>query len=386
TLFIKTLNGRKLLFDMKGLGFEQYTGSIPKNARRLRRRLTDSFGNIWASSNSGIELTVNPTAGYSYVVNPDYPYARAMYEDSDGRIWIAWCGEPGRTDNPGEVIIYDASGKPIVTQMRGYGVYSIMEDVKKNIWLGTRDKGLIILTPGGNGQYRQIHYQARDDAGCLSHDAIFDIVSDSDGRVWLATLGGGLNVVDRGYDIANISFSVPAGFPAAEYPRVRSVLECGGKLYVGTDTGMLCSQEKVSDTNITFVAVKSGASHPAEEIIHLTDWTPHVFLVSSFGKGIYGYDCDKETFFIVAADSIADKQPVFAAVPVGNDSLWVTTQTGILLYDLTKHNTFITPMGGRLKMLETKPLRDSRGQLWFASTTGVVHINDSLMAETNQYS
>ncbi|MDE6394990.1 MAG: hypothetical protein K2K77_06585, partial [Duncaniella sp.] len=40
TLFIKTLNGRKLLFDMKGLGFEQYTGSIPKNARRLRRRLT----------------------------------------------------------------------------------------------------------------------------------------------------------------------------------------------------------------------------------------------------------------------------------------------------------------------------------------------------------
>lgn len=380
TLIIKTRNGHKLVFDMLELRFDGYTDSIPRYARRLRRRLTDRFGNTWASAQEGMTLTANPHSDFSYVVNADYPFARAIYEDSEGRIWVSWCREPGRNNTAGEVIIYDVEGHTLSVPLNDYAVYSIMEDDMKNIWLGTRDKGLIILTRNGDGRYRPIHYQTDDKSGSLSHNAIFDIVRDSHGRVWIATLGGGLNMVERGYDIARLSFSVPAGFPTEEYPRVRSVLEHAEILYVGTDTGMLRSRGVLSDANLTFVPVKSGASRPAEEIIHLTDWTSDAFLVSSFGKGIYGYDSGKDIFFPVAADSIAGRQPVFAAVPVGQDNLWVTTQTGILLYDLKKYNTYITPLGIKLKMLETQPLRDRHGQLWFATADGVVRVNDSLVA------
>ncbi|MGB5893505.1 MAG: two-component regulator propeller domain-containing protein, partial [Ignavibacteriaceae bacterium] len=78
-------------------------------------------------------------------------------------------------------------------------VYSILEDKSGNLWIGTLDGGLNRLLPGsinGNKKSSPIFQHYRhiiDDHTSLSADRVFSIYEDSRGTVWIGTWGGGLN-------------------------------------------------------------------------------------------------------------------------------------------------------------------------------------------------
>lgn len=375
SLIIKTLNGKVLSFDLKTCIFDIYDGTIKKRGMRLRRKYTDRDGNLWSTTSSGIEFIPNSPHNYSIINNQSYPYARAIYEDSQGHIWVGWCGETQKGSADGEVVIYDLNGNIIKTIIKGEAIYSIFEDDKHNIWLGTRDNGLIILKLRKQGKYEQLNYNADHKPGSLSNNFIYNIIQDAHGRIWIATLGGGLNVVENGYNVSSLSFSIPKGYPIDEHPRTRSLLVNGHCLLVGTDTGLLTADLTPPTANMIFKPVRYRGQHPAEEIIHLTEKDDKTVLISSFGKGIYQYEYKSCKTSPLVADDIADKQPVFAALPDDKDRLWVTTRSGIRLYTLVDgRNTFITPINRQLISLETKPLRDSKGQCWFAASDGLFHV------------
>lgn len=375
SLIIKTLNGKVLSFDLRTCVFDVYNGTIGQGGVRLRRKYTDRDGNLWSTTSSGIEFIPNLPNNYYIISNSSYPYARVIYEDSQGHIWVGWCGETRKGSVSGEVIVYDLNGNLIKTIIKGKAVYSIFEDDKHNMWLGTRDNGLIILKHGKQGKYEQLSYHADHKHRSLSNNFIYNIIQDKRGRIWIATLGGGVNVVESGYNVSSLSFSIPKGYPVNGYSRARSLLVNGHCLLVGTDTGLLTTDATRPTANMVFWPAKYNGQHPAEEIIHLTEGYDKAVLISSFGKGIYQYECKSGNTSLLVADDIAGKQPVFAVLPDGKDKLWVTTRSGIRLYTfIDGRNSFITPINHQLISLETKPLRDSKGQCWFASSDGLLRV------------
>ncbi|MDE7455393.1 MAG: helix-turn-helix domain-containing protein [Prevotella sp.] len=375
SLIIKTLNGKVLSFDLKTCVFDVYNGTPKKGSVRLRRKYTDRDGNLWSTTSSGVELIPNLPNNYYIISNPSYPYARAIYEDSQGHIWVGWCGETRKGPVGGEVAVYDLNGNLVKTVIKGKAVYSIFEDDKHNMWLGTRDNGLVILKPGKQSKYEQLNYHADHKHGSLSNNFIYNIVQDERGRIWIATLGGGVNVVESGYNVSSLSFLIPKGYPVDSYPRARSLLVNGQCLLVGTDTGLLTTELVRPTANMVFRPARYNGQHPAEEIIHLTEGYDKTVLISSFGKGIHQYECKSGNTSLLVAGDVADKQPVFAVLPDGKDKLWVTTRSGIRLYTFTDGgNSFITPVNYQFISLETKPLRDSKGQCWFASSDGLLRV------------
>ncbi len=376
TLIIKTIDGKQIIFDLNRCRFDSYDGTGQHTGRKLRRSLIDRDGNSWSTTTAGLQLTPASNDNYLIISNDSYPYARSIYEDSMGNIWVGWCGETVDGTADGEVVIYDLHGNPIETILKDNAVYSILEDKDHNIWLGTHDKGLVILRPDGKGQYQQFSYRTENAPGGLSNNSIFDILQDDDGRVWIATFGGGVNMVSPGYDVRNLSFSIPAGYPTDSYPRTRSLLADSAHLFVGTDTGLLQADLDPKSSDLRFRPVRYDGPAPAKEIIHLVNGPDNSILISSFGKGIYGYNRATGTTYPVAANDIADKQPVFSALPDDDGKLWVTARTGILLYHPSQSaNSFIKPVAGKLTLLETEPLRDSNGQCWFASTEGLLRVS-----------
>lgn len=384
TLFIKTINGTVLSFDLNTCRFDRYANTITSHsqARRLRRSFIDRNGNSWNSTSSGITLTIESQCDYSIMFNNSCPYPRAFFEDSEERIWISWCAETG--DN-GEVKVYDKSGNTVDIALKGEQVYSIMEDNRKNVWLGTRKNGLIILSPDKYGSYRRYDYHATTANGHLSNNSVFDIMQDSRGRVWIATLGGGVNYVEAEYDVDNLTFILPSGYPLRQHKRVRSLLEHRNTIFIGTDTGILQTRSDARPEEMKFSLVSPSGLRPAEETIHLTAWTDTAFLVSSFGKGILGYRYKTGEFFAVAAGDYAEKQPVFAALSDGDHNIWVTTRTGILLYDLSRDNYVVTPVDTLLTILETKPILDRRGNAWFGSEAGSIKVGKPAAVSANDH-
>ena len=376
TLFIRTINGTILKFELNTYRYSRCDAPGLYKGRRLSRKFTDSDGNVWDYISSGVRfISIHPD-NYDMVANKPNQYARTIFEDSTGNIWVGWCGKTLNGKTNGEVIIYDYNGNPLKTVIRGDAVYSIFEDNSHNIWIGTRDSGLIILEPDGQGDYRQHSYSANGAPDGLSHNAVFDITQDADGRIWIATLGGGVNEVDSGYDVTDLKFSVPGGYPVASHSRARSLLVNGKHIFAGTDTGLLHADLSYASDRMKFTPVKYDGQAPAEEIIHLIQEAGDTILISSFGKGIYRYICTDGTTEPIAADDIAARQPVFSALPYGKDRLWVTSRNAIMLYDLAGNEPqFITPVDRQFTLLETKPMCDTKCQCWFATTDGLVRVH-----------
>jgi len=71
-------------------------------------------------------------------------------------------------------------------------VNSIFEDEDATLWVGTVEGGLNRRLAGESGFD---HFTA--ESGCLSHNTVSAIAADCRGRLWVATWGGGVDVLDR---------------------------------------------------------------------------------------------------------------------------------------------------------------------------------------------
>ncbi len=74
-------------------------------------------------------------------------------------------------------------------------VYRLVKDSKGTIWVGTWSGGLNRYVPETNSFVRYLHDP--NDPRSLSNDNVFSIFEDRSGTLWIGTIGGGLNRFDR---------------------------------------------------------------------------------------------------------------------------------------------------------------------------------------------
>ena len=161
---------------------------------------------------------------------------RALMCDRHGRTWV------GTRD--GELFCFGADWeKPLYTPAQGdLGmIYAIKEDRAGHIWVGTKGRGLYRLTPDASGGYAIDHYQhADDDPYSLNNDQIYAIEEDDGGRIWIATFGGGINLLES----AQSRRFIHAGNRLEHYPdeagRVRWLtFDEPGRMVAATAEGLL---------------------------------------------------------------------------------------------------------------------------------------------------
>ena len=125
---------------------------------------------------------------------------RCLYSDSRGRMWVSsrlgdieiWEGDKrlGYLSPDGRVVERRVSF--------GSGVYAIYEDRSRNLWLGTRDEGLYRLSYRLPRQYAITgHYKSdTHNMYSISGDAVYSILQDFKGRLWVGCYDSGLNLVE----------------------------------------------------------------------------------------------------------------------------------------------------------------------------------------------
>ena len=231
----------------------EYFHNDPSNPWNLSNTVNAAFvlpeGVVWEStSRRGLEkleilknniVRVRPIPNAVSTVENEI---RAMYYDKENKLMLL--------GNKSSCIflIYDDGRQATVThdsQGNSFGrLYGISKDSKGNYWLCSKDYGLFKMTSDGNGGWNIKNYRHEEgNKNSLSDNNTYRAVEDKYGNIWVATYGGGVNMLTtdgKGEPIFLHSKNGMKDYPKKDFMKVRDIeADNDGTVWAGTTDGIL---------------------------------------------------------------------------------------------------------------------------------------------------
>ncbi|HWB91064.1 MAG TPA: two-component regulator propeller domain-containing protein [Puia sp.] len=261
------------------------------------RVFEDNSGTVWVNMKAGGFGYFDPvTKKIAYVLatpdGPNYhfpPIVFGVYYDSNGILWLKTNERDlvkivlqednfrqvllttrgaAPSDNDIRGILYDRKNRLWLGAKRGnlsvcegdeqikglfvnpppgglHMVYSILEDSRGDVWLGTKDNGLFKATPLNKEEtkYRLTHYlHDKRHPGSLPCNEIYALLEDKQGRIWVGSFDNGLSlIVDDGHGTSFVhGGDAFRNYPKKCFQKIRHLaLDKEGNLWIGTTNGLL---------------------------------------------------------------------------------------------------------------------------------------------------
>lgn len=316
---------------------------------------SDNQGNLWLSTRShGLEKIIFSSDVFkTTIVDNDIHSTinndiRSIFEDSNQNIWVSTKG--------GKVYIYDSGrnqlGYICTNGKIDYGTpiqgtsYCIIEDDKKNIWLGTKGDGVYKLTPvQGTKTYNIAHYQhSPNDLYSLSNNSVYSIFQDKRKRIWIGTYGSGLNL----YDEANERFinykNNLKNYPSQFGSQIRIIsADKYGNICVGTTLGLIMFSSDFDAVNS--IEYKSYINIPSDDkslggndIYDICTTLSGDTYIATFGGGVNKITAVDKSGFPTEFTSYTTKDglPADVTLTITEDNkgkLWVATEGNLTKFD-----------------------------------------------------
>ncbi len=195
-----------------------------------------------------------------------------LFNAKDGSTWLSVFNDGIDHYNPqtGQFTHYrNTSGNS--NTVSSNRAYSMFEDEKGIIWIGTADAGLDRLDPRTG---RFTHYAHVDGHNSISNNGVTDIMVDSRGTMWVATLSG-LNAFDR----RTGKFDIYRKKEGLASEIIYAILEDKkGFLWISTNAGI----SKFDTRKKTFINFSTEDGLQGEE------YKPHSALLARNGEMYFG--------------------------------------------------------------------------------------------------
>ena len=213
----------------------------------------DQEGVLWVCcGNQGIYKCVQRSREFNFTSMEPYihsgtPDIRSLFQDPAGNVWVS--------SKAGDVRIFDKNmnsrgvlcrnGSLKSTSDINLAVYEIMMDRKGRIWLATKGQGLVMLKPE-NKDYSKFEIRFftnnKDNKYSLSNNKLYDLYEDKNGKIWIASYDGGVMLLDESGDDFRFlhAGNDMSGYPIESCSRVRSIEgDKKGNIWVGTTNGFI---------------------------------------------------------------------------------------------------------------------------------------------------
>ena len=324
-----------------------------KFSNLLHTAMSDLQGNLWMCTYSkGLEkisfarsefdlIQPNPQMNNGLYENE----VRAVYQDSDSTFWVAtkdaslylmdkhfnnlgYMGRGGKLNQ----------GKPF----SGI-VYAILEDHKGRIWLGTKGTGVYVLEKRGTtGDYDVTNYRySTDDIYSLSNDAVYSIFEDEKKHIWIGTFGGGLNLVDRSDDrsfrFLNHRNNLRA-YPISKCQKIRKIAsDSVGNIWLATSSGIVTFKNDFqAPGNINFqhlVTDETDNTQLGYDVHYILCTANKELFFATYGAGLLkltGYENGKPLFKTYNRDNGAPSDIILNLAEDNKGNLWMASANGLL--------------------------------------------------------
>lgn len=343
---------------------------------------------------------INPMAAFHPVseAERDQLAVKTLFKSKDDEIWVSNRAE--------ELFVFDTDGRlkySFTTDTYRIGnVYHIMEDREGRLWFSTKGDGLIEAIPdeGEPNGYNFIRYH--NDPGnesSISNNDVYYSFQDSRGRIWVATFGGGLNLIqeEEGRLIFKHKYNSFTNYPEfGQYMEVRNMIEDeNGRIWVGTTDGVLSFDVDVtSPAQILFEQYQHDGNISNNDVYDLYKDQSGTIWMSVFGVGLVRLDRydekeEKPVFQIYGTDQGLNSDVILSIIEDEMGNLWLSTEKGISRFNLEGEmfRNFDKYDGlDNYSMEEASALSLRDGTLWFGCREGVVHFSpDEISDDTVNY-
>lgn len=269
---------------------------------------------------------------------------RAMLEDSKGLLWVA-------TKNQ-ELFLLDKDDRVVkkFDQLGGHSIgrcYALLEDADGDIYVGTKGNGLFRLERENLFDFKVAHFvHDPDNPSSLSNNNIYSLLEDKQGRIWIGTYGGGVNLLVNNHFLN--AGNVLKNYPREKANRVRHMAEDEkGNLWIGTTDGILFLNPKGKlPDNYTFQFYNEESGNTKGLLSNDVFWIycdqNHNIWMAALGGGLAklkNYPGNNQTleFSALTKENGLPSDVIFTITSDQNGNLWMTTGNGISYYDPHKH-------------------------------------------------
>jgi signal transduction histidine kinase/ligand-binding sensor domain-containing protein/AraC-like DNA-binding protein len=346
----------------------------------------DHNGNCWVVHQNGL---IEKVDGHSHTVvfrttelekefgNNLYPCG--IYIDNQNDIWLyasgyfkgVWCYHP----STGVFTHYSAENGP--DKLSSDVIYTALQDENGKIWLSTDHGGVDILDKKDLSVRTLTHIE--DDRKSLAENSIPAMIMDSTGTVWLGTFKSGINY----YHQNGMQFPLFRHHPhdphSLSFDDVNKFAEdSAGNIWIGSNGGGLLYFNRRSNSFRQFLNDPANPNSLANNIIVslLVDHDNRIWIGTYFG----GLDCyDGKRFIHYRHDdhrpgSLADDRVMYLYED-SDHCLWVGTLAGGLDRFDRKKNSFVhfnsSQSNSILNNYVSSIAEDRDHDLWVATAYGI---------------
>lgn len=355
-----------------------------------RAFLRDSHKNLWVSRKYGFDKIYFTNRNYDYIHTSAEQEVRGVFIDSKKRLWVA--SKENRLevyDKQGNYVgNMDSTGKLLQNRNISFGrnVYTFFEDSEHCLWLGTRNHGIVVATEYDGKFTLHTFRHDKQDPYALSNDAIYSICQDTRNRIWIGTLGGGINLFSGTLDNPRFihSENLMKGYPGDMCHKVRS-LYCTrkGVVLAGTTEGLLSFSDdfqKPEDIEFFHNDCEDGLSN--NDVMDVLESRDGKIYIAAYSGGICMADVDSLLNTRIRFHYLNMKNGLPSDLPQsmledGEGNIWICFENYISKYKVDRKgfDTYDSAnLHTDLQITEAHPAIDQQGAMYIGTNQGVLRL------------
>ena len=274
---------------------------------------------------------------------------RAMYYDEQQKLLMI-----GNKDNC--IFIYDRDSIRTTVTHDDEGhplgrIYGISKDSKGNYWVCSKDNGLFKMSHKADGGWSLKRYCHIDgDKWSISANSAYLSLEDKEGNIWVATYGGGVNVLTKmnGREVFLNYDNEMHKYPKKSHRKIRALaLDKNGNVWAGSTDGILIMSYKNRKLSIEPLQSPDDTAHMlmCNDVVCLATDKEGNMWVGTMGGGIgktIGQDQQGRWLFeTYDASSGLPSEEIKSIIFDIHGNAWFGTDHIICSFD-TKKNIFTT--------------------------------------------
>jgi len=296
-----------------------------------------------------------------------------IFQDLQGFIWL------GTSDG---VLRYDGyEFKSVNADFKQLEVWSIIQDSNKDLWFGTRNKGLV--KQSHKNQHISYFQYDKNKPNSLSHNNIRKLLLSKEGEIYIATSGGGLNKFNaQSQNFQRIPLNRVAD-PSILY--LRDIVEGdNGELWIATrGHGVIKLNPKINQLTYYQSRVNDSNTLSSNIIQALSfDEANKNLWIGTWGGGLNFLDTDTgkvRRFYQASGEKQKlGPQTVVSMMRGKNNDLWLGTLNEVVYFDVNNEQFHYVkdeyPQFSTLGQAAYYALMcDKFGSIWLGSWRGKLH-------------
>lgn len=259
-------------------------------------------------------------------------------------------------------------------------------DSKENLWVAVWNEGIFFLKKGTN---KFINYSVQNTKG-LSSDRIFSLAEDSKGNIWVGTYLKGLCYFDP---LKNAFFecnSKPFQDHLLTSSFIRKVfVDSDDIVWVGTTMGLFAINKRGNQFFVTSLKDKiskdlNNNNNSANTILSIFESKSKLIWVGTDGSGLFNYNKKTKKITWYNDNKSLQEKSVCSIIEDNYGSIWLSGRSGITKLDL-KNNKFynFNTEDGLLSndFNNNSVLKDKNGIIYFGNYEGINYFDPNQMTK-----